>query len=127
MEMDGEEGGGHPLRYAIIRVFPRYSIRIHPLTEALPHFVAARGGREGGRKGRALSLFLLSHSIPIAIVRHPVLHELPSGARSTPSGGCVLLNNSPQGDRGSEKGREREREERGRAVEPDRERARERE
>lgn len=37
---EGEEVGvGYPVRYAIIRVFPRYSIRIHPLTEALPHFV----------------------------------------------------------------------------------------
>lgn len=39
--MKGVGGGGvgYPVRYAIIRVFPRYSIRIHPLTEALPHFV----------------------------------------------------------------------------------------
>lgn len=34
----GWGGMGYPVRYAIIRVFPRYSIRIHPLTEALPHF-----------------------------------------------------------------------------------------
>lgn len=34
-----EGGGGYPARYAIIRVFPLYSIRIHPLTEALPHFL----------------------------------------------------------------------------------------
>lgn len=37
--MEEKGGGGYPARYAIIRVFPRYSIRIHPLTEALPHFL----------------------------------------------------------------------------------------
>lgn len=56
--------GGYPPRYAIIRVFPRYSIRIHPLTEALPHFVT--GGVGGG----------VSLPPADAIVRHPVLHEL---------------------------------------------------
>lgn len=50
--------GGYPVRYAIIRVFPRYSIRIHPLTEALPHFLPG---------GMSLPLCIAK-----AIVRHPV-------------------------------------------------------
>ncbi|MEQ2308365.1 hypothetical protein AMECASPLE_027556 [Ameca splendens] len=96
------EVGGGGARYAIIRVFPRYSIRIH----SPPHRGPLSNGAEGGGRGG---------SPPLCIEQRQLCDTLRccmSCMRSSPSGGFVLLNNI--GQRDAHKPGVRQREKRGR-------------